>query len=219
MKISRLLVLCFSLVSGTALANPVEYVVRLSVEATGNTHVLVRFISNKSSPPEDLTTFGTSHSDWWPGAGTSENTGSGLERLDLNYMCDCHVPTGSPLTYTSARLGQYSPKMTATLTPIPGSGTTICDERCALADQADAGQASSGGTGGSASSGASSAASSGAAGNSGAAAGGNPSVESARAAYNDAHSSACSFSSHGRDGAISLLLVLGLVALSSRRRR
>lgn len=219
MKRSCLAVLGLSLISGRALANPIESVARLSVEATGNTHVLVRFTSNSWDPPKDLTTFGTSHSDWFEtGQGVSQDLGSGvIQRMVFHYLCDCHVPTGSPLTYTSARLSGYM-AMTVTLTPTPGY-LGMCEEKCAEADQADAGQATAtGGTSGNASSGSDASTANGGTSGSSGAAGGNPSAESARAAYDDAHS-ACSFSPHGRASALSLLLALGLVALSWRRRR
>jgi hypothetical protein len=174
MRISRPLVLCFSLVSGTALANPIAYVARLSVEVTGSTHVRVRFTGNVSGPPDDLVTFGTSQSKWFTtGAGESEDTGSGVETMGYEFLCDCHVPTGSPLTYTSKSLSEYSPKMTVTVTP-SANDTDLCDEECAVAD---------------------------------------------KAANQDTSGSACSFSPNRRDGTLALLLVLGLVASTLRRRR
>jgi hypothetical protein len=140
MKISRLLVLCFSLVSGSALANPYRIVGRLSLEATGNTHVRIRFYTNYGNRTPPITLYGTSHSDWFTtGASYSEDTGSGVQDMAYNYMCDCHVPTGSDLTYTAEEASSYiGLSLTANITPAPNA-TTFCDDQCALADSRDGG--------------------------------------------------------------------------------
>jgi hypothetical protein len=141
MKIARHLVLCLTLVSSTALANPIMMVMRLSAESTGSTHVRLRYLTNYGSSPS-LATYGTSHSDWFTtGDSTSEDTGSGVKTMTYEYMCDCHVPTGSPLTYQvetpSGMPSYYTSQLTVTLTPSPSS-TTLCDDKCAQADSRDA---------------------------------------------------------------------------------
>jgi hypothetical protein len=278
MKISRLLVLCFSLVSGTALANPYRIVGRLSLEATGNTHVRIRFYTNYGNRTPPITIYGTSHSDWFTtGASYSEDTGSGVQDMAYNYMCDCHVPTGSDLTYTAEEASSFIDLfLTAKITPAPNA-TAFCDDQCALADSRDGGvdtrpdslisldvnlsrdtQADraqdtavtsdvpatpekqpdaalavdtsgvvatggatatsiAGATGGSMAPGGSTAPGTSAP----TAVGGNAGTSkiTTTSASESKKSSGCSFASHGCGGALSLLLALGLMALSWRRRR
>lgn len=288
MKISKLALLCFSLVSGTALANPIMIVGRLSVEATGSTHVRIRYYSNYGTKTPEVATYGTSHSDWFTtGENTSADTGSGVQTMALNYMCDCHVPTGSALTYTAGGASTYIPSanLTATITPAPNA-STLCDDRCAAADSRDGGVdttpdsllspdvssfgqdvladavpdtsvasdvpvapedkpdaplaadtalvVSTGGTTATSSAAGGSVAPGGTTASASTAAGGNTGTSSAPLAGGNTSAStvstgapseekkgggSCSFSSHGRTGTLSLLLALGLMALSWRRRR
>jgi cobalamin biosynthesis Mg chelatase CobN len=150
-----LAVALFSLFSGTALANPIAIIMRLSAEVTGSTHVRLRYLTNYGSNP-NLITYGTGHSEWFSTGDTiSLDAGSGARTMTYQYMCDCHVPTGSPLTYQvlTSMSGGFSPsfpaELTATVTPA-ASPTTLCDEKCAQVDSRDAGADSTGAaTGGS----------------------------------------------------------------------
>jgi hypothetical protein len=268
MKTSSLAFVCLSLISGTAFANPMAIIMRLSAEVTGSTHVQLRYLTNYGSAPS-LSTYGTSHSDWFTtGDTTSEDTGSGVKTMTYQYMCDCHVPTGSALSYKVESSASFSPnfpaQLSATVTPSP-SATTLCDEKCAQADSRDAGMDAGGttatggstaasastATGGSSATGGSTATdpstataaskaaggttagstsavastTSSAGGSSGsdvstvAAGGSSATAVSTGNPSEEKKGGACSFSSNGRDGALSLLLALGLVALSLRRRR
>jgi hypothetical protein len=244
MKIPHLLVLCFSLVTGTALANPMRIVGGLSLESTGSTHVRIRFYVSYGLTTPAVATYGSSHSDWFTtGESYSTDTGSGVKSMTYYYMCDCHVSTGSALTYTAVAATEYlySSYLTATITPSP-STTTLCDEKCAEADSHDAGvdttpdgplshqpdatlavdtgvvatggssaTSTVGATGGSTAS--SSSASTAVGGNAGTSSVSSSTVEESQ------KSSGCSVASRGREGALSLLLALGLVALGLRRRQ
>lgn len=268
MKISTLALLCLLLVSGTALANPYRIVGGLSAVPTGGTHVRIRFYTNYWTKTPEVATYGTSHSEWFTtGESTSADTGSGVQTMTYNYMCDCHVPTGSALTYTAVGVSSYisSFDLTATITPAPNT-TTLCDDRCAEADSRDGGVdttpdsllssdvslsrdlltdrapdtnvasdvpvtpedkpdaplaadaalvVSTGGTTATSSA----AGGSVAAPSASTAAGGNTSATkvSTGAPSEGKGGGSCSFSSHGRTGALSLLLALGLMALALRR--
>lgn len=288
MKISTLALVCLSLVSGTALANPIMIVGRLSAEATGSTHVRIRYYSNYGTATPQVATYGTSHSDWFTtGESYTADTGSGVKSMTYYFMCDCHVPTGSALTYTAEGATTYIPaaNLTATITPVPSS-STLCDLQCASADSRDGGvdstpdsllspdvslsrdllsdrapdtsvaidvpvtpedkpdaplaadtsvvvstggsTATSSAAGGSVAPGGATATSAATAtgGNAGTSsaplAGGNSSattVSTSAPSEEKKGGGSCSFSSHGRTGALSLLLALGLMALSWRRRR
>ena len=141
MKKTCLLAFALSLVPATGLANPLMIVQKLSAEVTGNTHVRIRYVSNYgASKPYLETIYGTSQSDWFTTGETySADTGSGVQTMTYYYRCDCHVPTGSPLTYSvsGSSMGPAS-NLSATLTPAPAD-TTLCDTQCASADSRDAG--------------------------------------------------------------------------------
>ena len=257
MKISSLAFVCFSLISGTALANPVAIITRLSAEVTGSTHVRLRYLTNYGASPS-IATYGTSHSTWFTtGDTTSEDTGSGVKTMTYQYMCDCHVPTGSALTYkvesSSSFSPSYPPQLSATVTPSP-SASALCDAKCAEADSRDAGVDSQPDgplsldvnvsqdpqvdgaqdvamtvdiptalqTDAPLSDGADNVVSTGGNGAGGNGAGGSVAAGGSTAASsseNKRSGDGCSFAPGGHDGGLFLLLVLGLLALSGRRRR
>jgi hypothetical protein len=246
MRVFGPLLVCLSLLSSSALANPIMVVVRLSAEVTGTTHVRVRYLTNYgSSNLQNMATYGTSHSDWFTtGDQTSEDTGSGRQTMTYRYMCDCHVPTGSPLTYQIALpsgIPAYTgTQLTATVTPSPRA-STLCDDQCALADSCDGGasQRDAGaepvpdapfavdaepitpaGTGGAVATGGVTA-TGGSQGSGGApATGGSTSAAGDTSPSNGKQDGGgCSFAPLSPAGTLSLLFALGLVALARRRKR
>jgi len=201
MKNSPALVICLSLFSGTAFANPIMMVGKLSAQATGNTHVRLGYYTNSGTKtPAIAKTYGTSQSDWFTtGEQIGQDTGSGVQTMPYWFMCDCHVPTGSPLTY-QAELASYFPpeSLVATITPSPQS-TALCDDKCAQAPMRDAGAEDPPDA--------------------------SLATDSPLATPVDAIGSSggeksgggCSLAARRREGAFTVLLVLGLLALRRRR--
>lgn len=228
MKTSSMLLLGLSLFSSTVLANPAMTVMQLSAEVTGNTHVRLRYLTNNWSDwlLSDMVLYGTGHSEWYTtGESTSRDTGSGLQAMSYRYLCDCYVPSGTPLTYkvTAGAPGYISESnLVATVTPA-AKVTHLCDDKCLQFARADASvsspptvsdppDAQSSRDDAKISLGAA-----------------QGSRDDAKISLDAAQSSqdtpieksggACAFGPQGRAGALSLLSILGLLALGLRRRR
>ena len=209
-------VVCLSLASGPAVANPMMSVREVSAEVTGAINVRLRFISDMSTTPDYVVTFGTKHSDWFTdGSVYSRNIGSGKTFTGpYQFLCDCNVPNGSSLDY-------YVEATKVTVTPVANlSNAGLCDSRCAGAPPRDAGLPSPDARPGldSAGGGAGGGSNDGTAGTSGSGASDRkPAGDGTET--NDSKSSACSFSGWRHGSALSMVLALGLMALSWRRRR
>jgi len=128
-----LFVFCFPLIPGIAFANPIRAVQVFSAERLGE-HVRLSYVTNCAYDPEVTKTYGSSRSEWFStGDSLSENTGSGTESMAYEYLCDCHVPSGTDtLKYVLGFRGGEDLYATARWSGTVSS--SACDAQCTLAD-------------------------------------------------------------------------------------